>query len=1214
MKPDYELRTRPLLPLTRLEAVSVPPNHAPFLTMKAFTTIASLLIALFAASSLHAQESGKSTPTAVNPKKSEQPRTLAELKKSAEQDFRSANAKINSLNSLNSLNAALPFPEKAKPLLEEAQKQLKIADSSLQRYGDKKNGDGIDEEYRRGVLEDSSTASSKAVKSAKEAENIYRKEIHKNVFGPQEQAVDQIKQDATVKIKKLMEEKELPAVAQGYLRGAQNALKDVNDLIAKFSTNAADSAADQEDNWFNRNSKILHDAKEKATDARAAADLAKNEILTRIDAELSNQAKAAEKEVKTASRWIKSLSTKTMPRGANVLLGDSKKALEEAELLINEYNNLIKTAANDNIETATNRKNDWIPKLDTAKSKALGAQKWAELASQAYDKEIKGGLSSEAKKADQAVIDAANMISPLSDKILPTNAQALLEEARKFLEGAQNAVSEYRQAEARNTVTDDNDDWFRKLQKAGDNATVAQTKAQAANKAFDRHKWWMRLWLWLAGALGLCALGACGYFLYRGLRRHAHLLGEQQLLGGFMEEQGAVRIEAGPEGRVRNLMATDAFKKQLGHTQAELTALKLADLFAPANRPEIEAALAAMGADGQTRRPKRIECLLQTKTGGTLQMEGVLFARRNGVQATAIALLEDVSWRNDLADAQARIAALSFHGNEGLLLLDEEQRIVVVNPVFCQWFGLTKSAGELRGLPVDQLGPNFTSLLKDSTVITGAESASKSIQVGDVNLHAEATPVTAGSRQAGRAIFFRDVTAEVQANEKLRPLMERFRDSTPENFHIGMAVIAPDGSVLAASQSMCNFFGYSREELLAQNEQKLRTSGNGAEAAKGSVSQAAVRRSYRRKDGSVVTARVQMTECRDERGALLYSTMSIDDRGANPAPPKPAVWMSKDATEAWCPAVIAPHLPWVSAGFKYEDNYADQADAGIPGWHLSGATRRGRLHAQHGTHREDAFRWETGETFTIACVSDGAGSSKFSRVGSESICRDVTRLIRKALDEAKAKLVSSDSTELTNIVGRAMQESVRQASTSLHELAVKAPCEIKDFRCTMLLVVQYQHASGAVFLGSQVGDGFIQGLMQDGTTQRFGTPDSGKFSGEVSCFLPEVNAVEKAYKIFRIPHEKLQTLLLCTDGIEDAFFPIEKAAEGLFRQLNNGVQQKLDEFDAQKVHGPILGTLTDLVALQAWLDFEKRGENDDRTVLVLHRQQSVSTPPVIAPG
>ena len=138
--------------------------------------------------------------------------------------------------------------------------------------------------------------------------------------------------------------------------------------------------------------------------------------------------------------------------------------------------------------------------------------------------------------------------------------------------------------------------------------------------------------------------------------------------------------------------------------------------------------------------------------------------------------------------------------------------------------------------------------------------------------------------------------------------------------------------------------------------------------------------------------------------------------------------------------------------------------------------------------------------------------------------------------------------------------------------------------------------------------------MLDGTTRRFGTPDSGGFSGEVTCFLPEDNALEKAYKVFPIPHKELRTLLLCTDGIEDAFFPIETKAEGLFRQLNNGVQQKMDDFDAQKVHGPVLGTFTDLVALQAWLDFEKRGENDDRTVLVLHREQSVSTPPDIAAG
>jgi PAS domain S-box-containing protein len=979
------------------------------------------------------------------------------------------------------------------------------------------------------------------------------------------------------------------------VRGALEGFEEYKKVSVKLSI------SEQSGHWLQASGEWL----KAVAEASKAAQGAESKHETGVKSEIQTLAAEAEKALEEANAAREAIPKRD---------ADARRKIEEKLKPVNEAMKGYRAAFKDN--TLVSRADHWRSDLKMVMNTANSEKVAALSKHKDYQATSKAKLDDERARNAARLKDAFERIEALKlrSRNFPKNAEAEIWAAALEYGRAKDLMEE-RDDELRKK------DWLEKLDALSEKGAKVEgfirqvnQHADEAERLYAEHEKWLRFLRWSGGALALCLFATGGYLLYRGWRRHMHLKGENLLLGRFTEEQGIIRIEAGPEGEIRTLTAPDAFKKQLGYTPVELAALKLANLLAPSSRADLNAALVGMEADGKVVRPKRIQCHLQTKAGGTVQVEGVFLAQRNGVQGTTVALLEDVSWRDELADAQARIAALSVHGKEGLLLLDERQRIVVVNPAFCQWFGLTKPAGELRGLPVEQLGPNFTPLLKDPSVITGSENVSKSIQVGGVSLQAEATSITAASRQAGRAIFFRDVTAEVQADEKLRPLMERFRTSTPENFRIGMAVIAPDGSVLAASQSMCDFFGYSREELLAQNEQKLRTSGNGAEAAKGSVSQAAVRRSYRRKDGSVVTARVQMTECRDERGALLYSTMSIDDRGANPAPPKPAVWMSKDATDAWCPAIIAPHLPWASAGFKYEDNYAEQADAGIPGWHLSGATRRGRLHAQHGTHREDAFRWETGETFTIACVSDGAGSSKFSRVGSESICRDVTRLIRKALDESKAKLVSSDSTELTNIVGRAMQEGVRQASTSLHELAVKAPCEIKDFRCTMLLVVHYQHASGAVLLGSQVGDGFIQGLMQDGTTQRFGTPDSGKFSGEVSCFLPEVNAVEKAYKIFRIPHEKLQTLLLCTDGIEDAFFPIEKAAEGLFRQLNNGVQQKLDEFDAQKVHGPILGTLTDLVALQAWLDFEKRGENDDRTVLVLHRQQSVSTPPVIAPG
>lgn len=319
-----------------------------------------------------------------------------------------------------------------------------------------------------------------------------------------------------------------------------------------------------------------------------------------------------------------------------------------------------------------------------------------------------------------------------------------------------------------------------------------------------------------------------------------------------------------------------------------------------------------------------------------------------------------------------------------------------------------------------------------------------------------------------------------------------------------------------------------------------------------------------------------------------------------PGPARPAVFSDNPAKELWCPEAMQAHLPWFGE-FAYLDGYSVAEAASLPGWGLAGATRRGRLHAHHHTHREDAFRWDTGDHFTIACVSDGAGSSRYSRIGSESTCREVIRSLREEFQQLRSQLAAADTTTLTNLIAGAMGKSVWQSSVFLHDLADKAACDIKDFRCTFLLVVHYETPGSSIMLGSQVGDGFIQALMSDGRTRRFGTADSGEFSGQVSCFLPEDDAVKKAGVIFRIPHEDIEAIALCSDGIEDAFFPIEKRASSIFRQLYLGTGEKLSGFDDQKAHPPVLGPEPDTAALETWLGFEKRGENDDRTLLALYR-------------
>jgi hypothetical protein len=85
-------------------------------------------------------------------------------------------------------------------------------------------------------------------------------------------------------------------------------------------------------------------------------------------------------------------------------------------------------------------------------------------------------------------------------------------------------------------------------------------------------------------------------------------------------------------------------------------------------------------------------------------------------------------------------------------------------------------------------------------------------------------------------------------------------------------------------------------------------------------------------------------------------------------------------------------------------------------------------------------------------------------------------------------------------------------------------------------------------------------------------------------------------------------VLVATDGVEDPFYPIPRTGPALFAQLDGGVAAPLDGFQRQSAHGPVLGDgVPGAVAaarLLEWLAFEKRGENDDRTAVLLSRPRA----------
>jgi hypothetical protein len=262
------------------------------------------------------------------------------------------------------------------------------------------------------------------------------------------------------------------------------------------------------------------------------------------------------------------------------------------------------------------------------------------------------------------------------------------------------------------------------------------------------------------------------------------------------------------------------------------------------------------------------------------------------------------------------------------------------------------------------------------------------------------------------------------------------------------------------------------------------------------------------------------------------------------------------------------------------------------------------MHAHHGTHREDAFDFASGPHFSILCVSDGAGSYQHSRVGAEMTVRIVRRELEGFFQRQAEALEILARPALVQVVGTAMGEAAKAAMEEIIALAGRAGCSPKDFRCTLLLAVLYTGPNASLLLASQIGDGFIATLDRAGLTQRQVTSDaegSGDFGGQVKCFIPDAEALPFAYRFKPLDPEKLEAILLATDGIEDPFFPIAKHGATIFRQLYDGVSEPLPGFRQQAIHGPILGQARGTKRIRNWLKFDKRGENDDRTILILHR-------------
>lgn len=309
--------------------------------------------------------------------------------------------------------------------------------------------------------------------------------------------------------------------------------------------------------------------------------------------------------------------------------------------------------------------------------------------------------------------------------------------------------------------------------------------------------------------------------------------------------------------------------------------------------------------------------------------------------------------------------------------------------------------------------------------------------------------------------------------------------------------------------------------------------------------------------------------------------------------PTRATWSAKLPEGAWCPEEWLQHLEVVAPGLHAPDGQHEPVEAtgtraSSSGWSLVVASRRGRLHAHRGEHREDAGAVVTFAGGWCAAVADGAGSAKWSRLGSAIATQVATHALREALAHGSAP---------AEALPHAMTRAGEAANDAMRQFAELAGLALRDLRTTLLIAA----AHGERLATLQVGDGAIALVRADQTALLPHAGDAGEFSGEVTHFLPDDGAVERLGASL-VVHESsaFRALLLASDGVEDPWYPLARHAPALFAQLEVGVDDRnaIAAGVTQGIRGAVLHAPDPVHALMEWLAFEKRGENDDRTLFV----------------
>jgi PAS domain S-box-containing protein len=192
---------------------------------------------------------------------------------------------------------------------------------------------------------------------------------------------------------------------------------------------------------------------------------------------------------------------------------------------------------------------------------------------------------------------------------------------------------------------------------------------------------------------------------------------------------------------------------------------------------------------------------------------------------SAIDLRERNKAEEQLIESENRLSTLILNLDSGVLLEDENRKIVITNKKFCEFFNIPVSPDVLIGQDCtdsaeqskyllekpDDFVKGIAQLLKNKKVVLGEELK----MVNGKILERDYIPIFENNIYKGHLWTYRDITLRRKYRKSLESQKQKY-SSIIANMNLGLMEVNLDDKILMVNNSFAEMAGYKEEELIGK--------------------------------------------------------------------------------------------------------------------------------------------------------------------------------------------------------------------------------------------------------------------------------------------------------------------------------------------------------------------------------------------------------------